>query len=295
MSLQTTLDGNTSYPSITRYPGVTVPADGNWHQISVTGYTMANSYDPGSGVPLLPDRSVVGQRSRVVLHRRLPAHLRSPRRPFRPTFRRSTRPSPISSPSARQIDTTDLSGPHAQLLTMHFNSITSGNDMKWSSVEATKGTYNYTNCRRRSRRGRLQQHAGPRTQPGLGDRRADSRLRHRRRNQLRRQPGRRHRQYPGAHPERGAALRHARSTRGTSSTSRSIPRSPTASHHGPFYQVLGKSYIDIALQAARQYAPAGTKLFINDYSTTDPNRLACLVQVVRDLRSRGIPARRRRA
>ena len=43
------------------------------------------------------------------------------------------------------------------------------------------------------------------------------------------------------------------------------------------------------LQAARQYAPAGTKLFINDYSTTDPNRLACLVKVVRDLRARGIP------
>jgi endo-1,4-beta-xylanase len=53
--------------------------------------------------------------------------------------------------------------------------------------------------------------------------------------------------------------------------------------------VLGKSYIDVALSAARQYAPAGTKLFINDYSTTDTNKLACLVQVVRDLRSRGIP------
>jgi endo-1,4-beta-xylanase len=59
--------------------------------------------------------------------------------------------------------------------------------------------------------------------------------------------------------------------------------------HGPFYRVLGKSYIDVALQAARQYAPNGTKLFINDYSTADPNRLACLVQVVNDLRSRGIP------
>ena len=60
-------------------------------------------------------------------------------------------------------------------------------------------------------------------------------------------------------------------------------------YHGPFYQVLGKGYIDVALQAARQYAPPGTKLFINDYSTTDPNRLACLVRVVRDLRERGIP------
>src|SRR3984957_12400144 len=48
MSLQTTLSGNTSFPSVTGYPGVTVPADGNWHQISVTGYSMANSYDAGT-------------------------------------------------------------------------------------------------------------------------------------------------------------------------------------------------------------------------------------------------------
>src|SRR5580700_3339671 len=44
MSLQTTLDGNTSYPSVTAYPGVTVAADGKWHQISVTGYTMPSAY-----------------------------------------------------------------------------------------------------------------------------------------------------------------------------------------------------------------------------------------------------------
>ncbi len=68
------------------------------------------------------------------------------------------------------------------------------------------------------------------------------------------------------------------------------PTQPDCLQHGPFYQVLGKSYIDIALQAARQYAPQGTKLFINDFSTADPNRLACLVRRCRvnDLRSRGI-------
>ena len=67
------------------------------------------------------------------------------------------------------------------------------------------------------------------------------------------------------------------------------PSQPDCLAHGPFYKVLGKSYIDVALQAARQYAPAGTKLFINDYSTADPNRLACLVRVLADLRARGIP------
>ena len=51
-----------------------------------------------------------------------------------------------SSRSARRSIPTDLSGPHAQLLTKHFDSITSGNDMKWSSVETTKGSFNYTNA-----------------------------------------------------------------------------------------------------------------------------------------------------
>jgi endo-1,4-beta-xylanase len=70
------------------------------------------------------------------------------------------------------------------------------------------------------------------------------------------------------------------------------PLDPTQSdclEHGPFYQVLGPSYIDIAFNAAKQYAPAGTKLFLNDYSTTDPNRLACLVTVLQELRARGVP------
>ena len=70
------------------------------------------------------------------------------------------------------------------------------------------------------------------------------------------------------------------------------PLDPTQSdclEHGPFYNVLGASYIDVAFKAAKQYAPPGTKLFINEYSTTDPNRLACLVKVVRELRERGVP------
>ena len=67
------------------------------------------------------------------------------------------------------------------------------------------------------------------------------------------------------------------------------PSQPDCLVHGPFYRVLGKSYIDVALKAARQYAPAGTKLFVNDYSTADPNRLACMVSLIADLRARGIP------
>ena len=43
MSLQTTLDGNPSYPSMTACPGVTIPADGAWHQINVMRYNMSNN------------------------------------------------------------------------------------------------------------------------------------------------------------------------------------------------------------------------------------------------------------
>ena len=57
--------------------------------------------------------------------------------------------------------------------------------------------------------------------------------------------------------------------------------------HGPFYQVLGASYMEIALRAARQFAPPGTQLYINDFSTTDSNRLKCLIKVVARLRARG--------
>jgi len=67
------------------------------------------------------------------------------------------------------------------------------------------------------------------------------------------------------------------------------PGQPDCLTHGPFYRVLGAKYMDIALQAARQFAPAGTQLFINDFSTTDSNRLQCLIKVVKDLRARGIP------
>ena len=48
VSLQTTLNGNLSYPGVTGYPGVTVAADGAWHQISVMGYNMGSAYDPGA-------------------------------------------------------------------------------------------------------------------------------------------------------------------------------------------------------------------------------------------------------
>jgi endo-1,4-beta-xylanase len=287
MSLQTTLNGTTSFPSITPYPGITVPADGNWHQISVNGYNMASSYDagtaslylqtvPSSGTDLVSfyvDDFQLTYVSPPMIQTNIPSIFKTLAQDFT---------------VGAEVDTTDLSGPHAQLLGMHFDSITSGNDMKWSSVENTKGMFTYGTadsevglavCNGMKIRGHnLVWATGAQTPAyAAGD---------------------------GTNSPANQAVVTANIQEhiqnevqhfGTAVYAWDVvnePLDPTQTDclaHGPFYNVLGKSYIDVALQAARQYAPAGTKLFINDYSTTDPNKLACLVQVANDLRSRGIP------
>src|SRR5271170_4056144 len=287
MSLQTTLDGNTSYPSITPYPGITVPADGQWHQISVTGYNMASSYDPGAAY--LYFQTVPSSGNDLVSF-------------YIDDFQLTYVPPPTVQtdipsiyktladffPVGAEIDPTDLSGPHAQLLTMHFNSITSGNDMKWISVEASKGAYTFGNadaevgeavCNNMKVRGQnLVWATGAQTPAyATGD---------------------------GTNSAANQAVvtaniqEHIQSEVqhfGTKVYAWDVvnePLDPTQSdclEHGPFYQVLGASYLDVAFNAAAEYAPAGTKFFINEYSTTDPQRLACLVKVVGELRARGIP------
>ena len=287
VSLQTTLNGNTSYPSVTGYPGVTVVADGAWHQVSVNGYNMANAYDQGAA--FLYFQTVPASGNDVVSF-------------YIDDFQLTYVPPPVIQsdipsifqtladyfPIGAAVDPTDISGPHAQLLTKHFDSITSGNDMKWSSVEPTKGSFNFTNadaqvglavCNNMRVRGHnLVWATGAQTASyAVGD---------------------------GTNSPANQAVVTANIQEHIQNEVQHFgnkvyawdvvnepldPSQPDCLVHGPFYQVLGKSYLDVALEAARQYTPPGTKLFINDYSTADPNRLACLVQVIGDLRSRGIP------
>jgi endo-1,4-beta-xylanase len=287
MSLQTTLDGNTSFPSVTAYPGVTVPADGKWHQISVTGYTMSSPYSPGSAslylqtVPAsgndLVSFYIAGFQLSYVSPPMIQSNIRSIYRTYRDFF-----------PIGTAVDTTDLSGPHAQLLTKHFDSMTPGNDLKWSSVEPSLGTYDYTNgdaevgeavCANMRVRGQnLVWSTGAQTPAyATGD---------------------------GTNSAANQALVTANIQEHIKSEVQHFgskvyawdvvnepldPSQPDCLQHGPFYAVLGPKYLDVAFKAAKQYAPPGTKLFINEYSTTSPDRLACLVKVVHELRDRGVP------
>ena len=287
MSLQTTLDGNTSYPSITGYPGVTVPADGEWHQISVTGYNMSSAYDPGAAflylqtVPASGNDLVSFYIDDFQLTYVAPPTIQTDIPSIYQTF------SDFFTIGAA-VDTTDLSGAHAQLLTKHFDSMTPGNDLKWSSVEPTLGTYDYTNgdalvgeavCNNMKVRGQNLVWATGEQTPAYATGDGTN------------SPANQATVTANIQEHIQSEVQHF----GSKVYAWDVvnepldPTQPDCLVHGPFYNVLGASYLDIAFKAAKQYAPAGTKFFINEYSTTDPARLACLVKVVRELRDRGVP------
>ena len=287
MSLQVTSAGTTNYPGVNGYPGQTIVADGSWHQIYVPHYTMSSPYDPGQAYLYLQTFPSSGNDLVSFYMDDFQLTYIPP-----PTIQTNI-PSIYETlatdfPIGAGIDPNDLSGPHLQLLTKHFDSITSGNEMKWSSIEGSLGSYNFgpadlevgvAVCNNMKVRGHNLVWAtgaqtpsyafGDGTNSAANQATVTANIQEHIQGEV---------QHFGDKVYAWDVINEPLD-----------PSQPDCLVHGPFYNVLGKSYIDIALQAARQYAPPGTKLFINDYSTTDPNRLACLVQLVDDLKDRGIP------
>jgi endo-1,4-beta-xylanase len=287
MSLQTTYQGNTSYPGVSGYPGITVPDDGQWHQIVINNYTMSSNYDTGKALLYLQTFPSSGTDltsfyiSDFKLSYVAPPQIQTN---IPSIYQRLSQYFPVGA----AIDPSDLSGPHAQLLTMHFNSITSGNDFKWSSTEPSLGTFNWTNadaeaglavCHDMKIRGHnlVWANGSQVSSYAFGDGTNSAQ------NQAT--------VTANIQEHIKAEVQHF----GTEVYAWDVvnepidPTQPDCLVHGPFYNVLGSSYIDVAFEAARQYAPPATKLFLNQYSTADPNMLACLVKVVQGMRSRGVP------
>ena len=265
LSLQTTVDGNTSYTSLSGYPGVTVPADGQWHQIGVANYTMASPYDTGAA---------------SVYFQTVPASGNDLASFYIDDFQLTYVPPPTIQTGIPSIDETysgyfrigaavdmsDISGPHEQLLTRHFDSLTPGNDMKWSSVENTKGTYTFDNAD--SLVGLAVCH--------------DMRIRG---HNLVWSTGRRHPAYAtgdGTNSVANQAVVTANIQEHIQSEVQHFgskvyawdvvnepldPSQPDCLEHGPFYQVLGKSYIDIA---SRRRASTPRQARSSSSTTTAP-------------------------
>jgi endo-1,4-beta-xylanase len=184
----------------------------------------------------------------------------------------------------------DIQGEPAFLLTKHFNSITSGNDMKWDATEKTEGSFTFTQ--------------------------ADAEVAFAKANSMhvRGHTLIWHNQTPAwvfndasgnpmtATPENQALLtqriqNHIQAVMthfGNDVPTWDVvneaidPAQPDGYRRSPWFNILGPQYIDIAFQAARAANP-NAKLYINDFDTTNPAKRDALLAVVRDLKSRGIP------
>jgi endo-1,4-beta-xylanase len=298
LSLQTTLTSNgtasTSYPSIAT---VQAPA-GQWVQISVPRYTMANAYDPAAGSAYLYVQSNYTETGTAAEQ---PFYITDFQLQYLPPLViQQGIPSIYQTlaqyfPVGAEIDSSDLIGPHAQLLAKHFDSIVSGNDMKWQFTEPTEGQFTFATADAEVKF--AQQHDmlvrghnlvwanGSETPswvfleedgktPLSASNPADVQLLTERiQNHVK------------------ALVQHF----GTAVYVWDVvnepldPSQPDCLQHGPFYQVLGPRYIDIALEAARQYAPPGTQLFINEYGLAGQSRLQCMVRLIRSLRRHDVP------
>jgi endo-1,4-beta-xylanase len=302
LSLQTTLTTNgTAATNYTGIASVAAPA-GQWVQISVPRFTMSNAYDASSSSAYLYVQSSGNDTGTNGTP--------SPTQPFYITdFKLAYLPPLVIQqdipsiyqtlaqyfPVGAEIDSSDLLGPHEQLLVKHFDSIVSGNDMKWQFTEPQEGQFTFTTAdnevalaekNKMLVRGHNLVWANGGETPSWVFLEADGKT-----------------PLSASNPADVQLLteriqNHIKNVVQHFGTAVYVwdvvnePLDPSQSdclQHGPFYQVLGPRYIDIALEAAREYAPPGTELFINDYSLSDPNRLTCLIRLIRHLHGHNVP------
>lgn len=184
----------------------------------------------------------------------------------------------------------DLSGEHAFLLTKHFNSLTSENDMKWDALQPSEGNFSFAAA---DAQVAFAKAAGMSV-------RGHTLVWH---NQT---PAWVFQDATGAPmtptPENRALLlqrleTHVRTVvthfgddvRAWDVVNEVIdPAQPDGFRRSPWFLITGTDYIDVAFRVAREAAP-GARLYVNDFNTTDEPKRTHLLNLIRRLQARGVP------
>jgi endo-1,4-beta-xylanase len=187
-----------------------------------------------------------------------------------------------------------ITGVHAQLVAKHFNSITSENDMKWQPTEPTLGTFTFTNADAQvsfaqSNNIMVRGHnlVWHQQLPAYVFQDANG-------NALTPSPASHDLVLQHEVEHITGVLNHFAPNVGAfyawDVVNEAIdPSQPNCLRVSPWSQLTGTDFIDTAFLTARQLLPPSVKLYYNDYSTTDPGKLACIIQLVAGMKSRGVP------
>jgi endo-1,4-beta-xylanase len=183
-----------------------------------------------------------------------------------------------------------VAGVHGELLRKHFNSLTSENDMKWDATEPTEGTFTFTNADAevnfaKANNMRVWGHtlvwhnqvpawvfldaSGNPMTPTPANREL---LIQRMRNHI-----------------QGVVTHFGTDVYSWDVVNEAIDQSQADGfRRTQFFNIIGPEYIDIAFQAAREFAPTA-KLYYNDFSTTDTTKLGFIAALVSGMKNRGVP------
>lgn len=285
VSLQVNLGSNTNYYTVV--PN-TVVSPGGWTELTAT-YNMASNYD--SAYLYVESNEPSGLASYVSFYIDDFSLVYIP-----PIQIQNDIPSVYQTlasyfPIGAAILPDDITGSHAQLLVKHFNDITSENDMKWDATEPSEGHFTYTNADAEvafaKANGMLirghnlvwdqqipawvfEDKSGQPLQPGPDTR---ALLIERLQNHI-----------------KNVVTHFGSAIYAWDVVNEPIdPSQPDGLQHNQWYNLLGPDYIEIALETAREYAPPTTKLFINQYSTTDPGYQDALYNLASRLIAEGVP------
>ena len=184
----------------------------------------------------------------------------------------------------------DVTGDHSDLLKKHFNSITAENDMKPGPLQPTEGVFNFTAADSlvtfaRSNNIRVRGHTlvWHNQNPSWLFKDASG-------NSLQPTPQNKTLMLQRLENHIRSVVTHFKDDVYAWDVVNEVidPSQSDGFRRSQWFQLTGTDYIDRAFQVAHEVAP-NAKLFINDYDTTNPTKRTFLLNLIRDLKNRGVP------